>query len=49
MSDLINCVLQCSGCDLEVTPDDIRDPENIPNRLVDLQSVYQEVFRSHHR
>ncbi|KAL3957786.1 hypothetical protein ACCO45_008364 [Purpureocillium lilacinum] len=42
MSDLINCVLQCSGCDLEVTPDDIRDPENIPNRLVDLQSVYQE-------
>ncbi|OAQ98255.1 hypothetical protein LLEC1_00778 [Akanthomyces lecanii] len=42
LSDLVNCILQCAGCDLEVTPDDIRDPENIPNRLVDLQGVYQE-------
>lgn len=24
--------------------DDVRDPENIPNRLVDLQNVYQEVW-----
>ena len=46
MSDLVNCILQCAGCDLEVTPDDIRDPENIPNRLIDLQNVYQEV-RTH--
>lgn len=46
MSDLVNCILQCAGCDLEVTSDDIRDPENIPNRLIDLQSVYQEV-RAH--
>lgn len=42
LSDLVNCILQCAGCDLEVTPDDIRDPENIPNRLLDLQSIYQE-------
>ncbi|RDA94413.1 hypothetical protein CP533_2222 [Ophiocordyceps camponoti-saundersi (nom. inval.)] len=42
MADLVNCILQCAGCDLEVTTDDIRDPENIPNRLVDLQSVHQE-------
>ncbi|KAM0670552.1 hypothetical protein ACQRIU_000947 [Beauveria bassiana] len=42
LSDLVNCILQCAGCDLEVTPDDIRDPENIPNRLVDLQGIYQE-------
>ncbi|KAJ3497678.1 hypothetical protein NLG97_g1711 [Lecanicillium saksenae] len=42
LSELVNCILQCAGCDLEVTPDDIRDPENIPNRLVDLQGVYQE-------
>ncbi|KJZ80542.1 hypothetical protein HIM_00392 [Hirsutella minnesotensis 3608] len=42
LSDLINCILQCAGCDLEVTTDDIRDPENIPNRLVDLQGMYQE-------
>lgn len=43
MGDLVNCILQCAGCDLQVTTDDIRDPENIPNRLVDLQNVYQEV------
>lgn len=43
MADLVNCILQCAGCDLDVTADDIRDPENIPNRLVDLQNVYQEV------
>ncbi|PHH69949.1 hypothetical protein CDD80_6343 [Ophiocordyceps camponoti-rufipedis] len=42
MADLVNCILQCAGCDLQVTTDDIRDPENIPNRLVDLQSVHQE-------
>ncbi|KAM0260735.1 hypothetical protein ACHAQJ_002651 [Trichoderma viride] len=42
LGDLINCILRCAGCDLEVTVDDIRDPENIPNRLLDLQSVYQE-------
>ncbi|PON30205.1 hypothetical protein TGAM01_v200645 [Trichoderma gamsii] len=42
LGDLINCILRCAGCDLEVTIDDIRDPENIPNRLLDLQSVYQE-------
>lgn len=43
MADLVNCILQCAGCDLAVTVDDIRDPENIPNRLVDLQNEYQEV------
>ncbi|PFH57132.1 hypothetical protein XA68_15472 [Ophiocordyceps unilateralis] len=42
MADVVNCILQCAGCDLQVTTDDIRDPENIPNRLVDLQSVHQE-------
>ncbi|KND93804.1 Cohesin subunit psc3 [Tolypocladium ophioglossoides CBS 100239] len=36
------CILHCAGCNLDVTPDDIRDPENIPNRLIDLQNVYQD-------
>jgi len=35
--ELINCVLQCIGSEHEITIDDIRDPENIPNRLEDLQ------------
>ena len=43
LTDLINCILQCIGCEHEVTEDDIRDEENIPNRLHDLQNVYQEV------
>lgn len=43
LADLVNSIIQSAGCDLEVTIDDIRDPENIPNRLVDLQNVYQEV------
>ncbi|CAI6100385.1 unnamed protein product [Clonostachys chloroleuca] len=40
--DLINCVLQCIGCEQEVTIDDIRDPDNIPNRLRDLENSYLE-------
>ncbi|KAH6611078.1 hypothetical protein Trco_001098, partial [Trichoderma cornu-damae] len=42
LGELINCILRCAGCELQVTVDDIRDPENIPNRLLDLQGVYQE-------
>jgi cohesin complex subunit SA-1/2 len=44
--ELINCVLRCVGCQQEVTLDDIRDPENIPNRLADLHNAYQEVCAS---
>ena len=43
LTDLVNCILQCIGCENMVTQDDIRDEENIPNRLRDLQSEYQEV------
>jgi cohesin complex subunit SA-1/2 len=43
LAELINCILQCSGCELSVTEDDIRDQENIPGRLTDLQNVWQDV------
>lgn len=46
MTDLVNCILQCAGCDQEVTPDDVTDPDVIPTRLKDLQSVHQEVCLS---
>ncbi|KAI6782918.1 Cohesin subunit-like protein [Emericellopsis cladophorae] len=39
---LINCILQCIGCEHEVTIDDVQDPDNIPNRLTDLQDAYLE-------
>ncbi|RFN45979.1 cohesin complex subunit sa-1/2 [Fusarium flagelliforme] len=41
-TDLVNCILQCAGCDQLITEDDVRDAENIAGRLADLQSVYQE-------
>ncbi|SPN98904.1 related to nuclear protein SA-1 [Cephalotrichum gorgonifer] len=42
VTELVNCVLQCSGCELEVTEDDIRDPDNCQNRLADIQGVWQD-------
>ena len=45
VTELVNCVLQCSGCDIQVTEDDIRDPDNCQNRLADIQSVWQDVSR----
>lgn len=43
ITELVNCVLQCSGCDIQVTEDDIRDPDNCQNRLADIQGVWQDV------
>jgi len=43
VTDLVNCILLASGCDQQVTEDDIRDPDNIQNRLSELQDLYQEV------
>lgn len=43
VTDLVNCVLLASGCDEQVVEDDIRDPDNIQNRLSELQDLYQEV------
>lgn len=41
--DLINCILTSVGCEQQVTVDDIRDPDNVTNRLEDLHHSYQEV------
>ncbi|GJC93835.1 STAG domain-containing protein [Colletotrichum higginsianum] len=41
--ELVNLVLQCSGCDLEITEDDVRDPDNCQARLTELQDLFQEV------
>lgn len=43
VTDLVNCVLLAASCDEQVTEDDIRDPDNIQNRLSELQDLYQEV------
>lgn len=43
MADLVNFILKSAGCNLQVTVDDIDDPENIERRLGDLQEEYQAV------
>ncbi|KAM0324187.1 hypothetical protein ACHAQA_008381 [Verticillium albo-atrum] len=42
LKDLVNFVLQVCGCELQITDDDIRDPDNSDNRLGELQELYQE-------
>ena len=41
MCDLVNLVLKCTGCDLQVDHHDIEDPDNATNKLTDLQEEYQ--------
>jgi cohesin complex subunit SA-1/2 len=47
VTELVNCILLCAGCDQQVTEDDIRDPDNSHRRLDDLQNMYQEVSFTH--
>ena len=41
MSELVNFVLKCTGCDLQVDEHDIEDPDNVTGKLTDLQEEYQ--------
>ena len=41
MCDLINFVLKCTGCNLQVDVHDIEDPDNVTSKLSDLQDEYQ--------
>lgn len=41
--DLINFVLKCTGCDLQVDLHDIEDPDNASNKLTDLQDEYHNL------
>ncbi|GAB7347064.1 hypothetical protein MBLNU459_g3200t1 [Dothideomycetes sp. NU459] len=41
VADVVNFVLQCAGCHLEVTSHDIEDPDGCTNRIEDLQAEYQ--------
>lgn len=41
MCDLINFILKCTGCDLQVDVHDIEDPDNVASKLTDLQEEYQ--------
>ena len=41
MCELVNFVLKCTGCNLQVTVHDIEDPDNATSKLQDLQDEYQ--------
>ena len=41
MCDLVNFILKCTGCDLQVDVHDIEDPDNVASKLTDLQEEYQ--------
>lgn len=43
LTDLVNLILRSSGCNIEVTVDDIDDIDNIDGRLADVQSEFQMV------
>lgn len=40
MCDLINFVIRCTGCSLQLDVHDIEDPDNAPSRLEDLQNEF---------
>ncbi|KAJ5610979.1 hypothetical protein N7510_007698 [Penicillium lagena] len=41
MRDLINFILRCAGADLEISEAEAADADNAPDRIMDLQNLYQ--------
>lgn len=41
--DLINFVLKCTGCDLQIDMHDVEDPDNATSKLTDLQEEYNQL------
>lgn len=43
LSEIVNLVLRCAGCGIEVNVHDIEDPDNCTSKLTDIQDEYQAV------
>jgi cohesin complex subunit SA-1/2 len=43
MTEMINFILKCAGCDIGITEDDINDPDNVETRLQDVENEFQAV------
>lgn len=41
--DLINFVLKCTGCDLQIDMHDVEDPDNATSKLTDLQEEHNQL------
>ena len=47
VAEIVNLVLQASGCDLRINEDDVGDPDNAPNRVAEIQEEFQQVGDAH--
>jgi len=43
VAEIVNLVLRCAGCAVEVDLHDIEDPDNCASKLTDIQDEYQAV------
>lgn len=43
LADIVNFVLKCAGCDIQVNGHDIDDPDSCTTKLTDIQDEYQSV------
>lgn len=41
MQDLVNFIIRCSGADLEISKEETEDVDHAPERIEDLQNIYQ--------
>ncbi|KAF2767103.1 STAG-domain-containing protein, partial [Teratosphaeria nubilosa] len=41
LAEVVNFVLKCAGCDVQVTDHDIEDPDAVTSRLDDIRAEYQ--------
>lgn len=46
ITELVNFVLKCTGCDSEVDMHDIEDPDNVTSKLTDLQEEYKKQYEA---
>ncbi|KAI8932044.1 hypothetical protein NX059_010937 [Plenodomus lindquistii] len=42
LAEIINLVLQAAGCDVRINEHDIADPDNVPNRVAEIQEEFQQ-------
>lgn len=48
LAEIVNLVLRSAGCDVEVTEYDIEDPDEAPNKLTEIQTIFQKVIQLPH-
>jgi cohesin complex subunit SA-1/2 len=47
LTELVNFIFKSAGCSVQVSVDDINDPDNVDGRLADMQEEFQAVSSAH--